>query len=121
MAARGSSVRRIPGNPLGGILRDSQRASRTVTGPMSGGAATVWAALLTTNEQGRVLATFPIPFLDAPIVQLTVGPRGDGTVSPATANVAEVTATTLSLVVWNLDGSAVTSGVTVHATAYERT
>ena len=121
MAARGSPSRRIPGNPLGGILRDAQRASRTVTGPRSGGATTVYAATLATDGFGKAAVVFPAPFLAAPVVQLTTGPNPDGSVSPLVAAVIEVTAIGMSLVVWTLAGAAVGSGVTVYATAYERT
>ena len=118
MATRGGAARRIPGNPLGGILRDSQRAARAVSGPR---AATLYAAHLTTDDQGKVTVLFPVPFIQPPVVQLTVGAGGDGVVTPAVANVLEFTALGLSLVVWTLDGAAVGSGFTVHATAYERT
>jgi hypothetical protein len=121
MAARGSSSRRIPGNPLGGILRDTQRANRAVTGPRSGGAATVYAATLLTDTFGKVSAVFPVPFLEPPVVQLTTGPGLDGVLIPMIATVAEVTPLGMSLVVWTLAGAAAPSGVAVHATAYERT
>lgn len=121
MATRGSPSRRIPGNPLGGILRDSARAARTVTGPLSGGGASVYADTSLTDENGKVFITFPTPFVSAPVVQLTVGPAGNGTSAPAVATVLEVTALTLSLVVWTLAGAPAGSGIIVHTTAYERT
>lgn len=121
MAARGSSSRRIPGNPLGGILRDSQRAARAVTGPLAGGAATVYSAMLTTDEFGKATVVFPLPFLEAPVVNLTVGLRSDGGTIAAFATVSEVTPLGLSLVVWTVAGTAAGNGITVHATAYERT
>lgn len=115
MGTRGGAARQVPGNPLAGLLRDQQRSSRTVTGPLSGGAAQTYSAIVTTGGSGQVVVSFPVSFLQPPVVQATVV-----TDQPRFATVLEATTTNATLVVWTMAG-APASGVTVHVTANERT
>jgi len=95
MALRGSPTRRIPGNPLGGILRDVDRRSRSTTrragrrpaadaaappspgprgerGPAGPpgppGPATTAATVATTGDDGRARWTFPAPYPAPPVL-----------------------------------------------------
>lgn len=116
MATRGSAARRVPGNPLGGILRDAQRKSRAVTGPRGSGAAQRYAGALTTGSSGSATVDFPVPFLEAPAVTATA--ESD---TPRVVTIGSVSATAVTLVAWELDGSTAGSGVVLHVNATERT
>jgi hypothetical protein len=115
MGTRGSSVRQVPGNPLAGLLRDLQRADRTVTGPLSGGAAQTYSVAVMTDVNGQAVVAFPVAFLQPPIVQLTVASD-----QPRFATVSGATTTNATLVVWTPAGTPA-PGVTVHVTANEGT
>ncbi|MGO4418081.1 hypothetical protein AB4Z54_04775 [Streptomyces sp. MCAF7] len=105
MALRGGPARRMPGNPLGGMLRDLDRRTRTTTrrtgrrpaedGPTAPGtgprgergptgppgppgASTTAATVTTTGEDGRARWDYPEPYATPPILAaLPVDPDPD--------------------------------------------
>lgn len=147
MARRGGPSRRMQNNPLGGILRDLDRRSRSSTrrggkrepappvegprgqrgargpaGPPGGlpGAATV----LVTGDDGRAVWDYPEHFDQAPVLTaVAVDPDPDGG-DPVTATVERVDEAHAVLRVWWLrprPASGVIepagAGVRVHVTA----
>jgi hypothetical protein len=133
MALRGSPMRRMVGNPLGGVLRDLDRRSRPTTRRRNGpreqetpdvleglrgsagspgpSAQAYAAAVVVTGEDGRARWIYPAPFSGSPT--LTALPGGHVPAVP----VEEVIAACAVLRVWTLSGSPAPSGVPVHATA----
>jgi len=126
MAVRNSPMRRIPGNPVGGVLRATARAARSTTrrstmipgppgeagvaGPPGPVAAPV-AAVLTCNEvgearwdyadQGGVPMIVATPVADVPLI---------ATLKAASATRAEFR-------VWHCDGTP-WPGATLHVAAF---
>lgn len=117
MALRGGSARRMPGNPLGGMLRDLDRRTRTTTrrtgrrpaaedGPAAPGtgprgergpagppgASTAVATVTMTGEDGRARWDFPEPFASPPVLAalpVDPDPGDDRTVTAALETVTE--------------------------------
>ncbi len=115
MAMRGGAMRRMPGNPLGGMLRDLDRRTRTTTrstgrrapagdppageagppgerGPAGPPGRSTAAAIATTGDDGRTRWTFPAPYAAPPVLTaLPVDPEpgGDRTVTVALEEVTE--------------------------------
>lgn len=135
MAMRGGAMRRMPGNPLGGMLRDLDRRARTTTrsagrrapagdppageagpqgerGPAGPPGRSTAAAIATTGDDGRARWTFPAPY-DVPPV-LAALPAGQTPLVPA---VEEVTAAHAVVRLWTLTGSSAGAGVHVHLMA----
>lgn len=136
MAMRGSPMRRVVGNPLGGVLRDLDRRSRPTTrrrgpceeepppvvleGPRGsegppgppGPARYLAAAVVATGGDGRARWTYPTPFSAPPA--LTALSSGSGPTVPV---VEEITATYAVVRVWTLAGSPTSAGLRVHLTA----
>lgn len=141
MARRGGPGRRVQGNPLGSVLRDLDRRSRSTTtragtgataspvegprgprgapgprGPSGGplGAATV----LVTGEDGRARWKFDEPFTAAPVLTATaVDPDPDGAMT-VLAVWEEAEAAYAVLRVWRVPvGLPVGEGVRVHVVA----
>ncbi|WP_405893676.1 hypothetical protein OG272_15595 [Streptomyces sp. NBC_00104] len=147
MAMRGGAMRRMPGNPLGGMLRDLDRRTRTTTrstgrrapagdppageagspgerGPEGPPGRSTTAAIVTTGDDGRARWMFPAPYALPPVLTaLPVDPEpgGDRTVTVA---LEEVTETCAVVRVWRTRpkrGHGVTDpagpGLFVHLTA----
>lgn len=129
MGMRGGPTRRIVGNPLGGILRDVDRRTRSTTRrrgtsttppaveapeapPRRQSAAAV--AVLDTDQDGRVWWAFPCPFAGPPV--LSALPAGDG---PLLAVAEEVTGSGAVVRVWTTAGVPAAPGVLVHVRATE--
>lgn len=135
MAVRGSAVRRVPGNPLGGLLRDVQRQSRVAQRPKPGppdppgpvvvhvpappttavgaGGGTA-AAVVVTDADGRAVWAYPTPYPGVPVV----GALPVAATAPLTVTVEEVTAARLVVRVWHPASSEPAGGgVRVHVTA----
>ncbi|MGW5925224.1 hypothetical protein ACWF2L_03120 [Streptomyces anulatus] len=119
MAARGTAAHRNPGNPLGGILRDLNRKTRTTSsaqgsrrpGPQGeqgdrgpagkpGAPGTrVLAAVVVTGEDGRAAWAFGEELPAPPVLGATAVDTGlDGTT--VTVAVEEVTTTRAVVRVW---------------------
>ena len=126
MATRGSAVRRIPGNPLGGVLRATARAARSTTrrsvsipgpqgeaGPQGecGAPATVVAAALTSDVLGVARWDFE-PMDTVPLLIAT--PVAD---VPVFATLREASECHAEFLVWHADGTPWT-GATVHVAAF---
>ena len=106
MAMRGGPTRRMPGNPLGGMLRDLDRRTRTTTRRTGGrpaaedgatetrmgprgergpegppgppGPSTMAATVATTGEDSRARFNFPAPYSASPVLTaLPVDPEPD--------------------------------------------
>ena len=132
MGMRGGPTRRIVANPLGGILRDVDRRTRSTTrrrGTSTATAATAEvpevppprprrslaaAAVLETDQDGRVWWAFPCTFAGEPV--LSALPAGDG---PLLAVAEEVTGSGAVVRVWTTVGVPAGSGVLVHVRAAE--
>lgn len=116
MAIRGTSARRVVGNPLTGILRELERDRRAVSGPTGGGSVTTsYAVAQFTDESGRLTVVFPTPFRAFPIVQVTVQ-----SLFPTTANIVTRSETQVVIQVYNTnDGSTAPRGLTTHVYAFE--
>lgn len=110
MAQRGAPHRQLIGNPLGGILRDQERALRTVTGPQGGGALTSYAAVVTLNG-GEAAVTFPRAFTTVPVVTAT----SQGV--PLVCYVASATVTDVTVKAVTIMGAVPPDGVVVHVQA----
>ncbi|MFJ8852378.1 hypothetical protein [Streptomyces sp. NPDC102437] len=142
MALRGSAARRSPDNPLGGVLRDLDRRTRSMehqpkstpapgptgppgdAGPAGPPGPSPAAAVVVTDEDGRATWTL-VPELPAPpvISAVAVDPeRGDG---PLTVTAEDVTGAAVTVRVWRtrpvlglgLLPAVPAPGVTVHLTA----
>lgn len=143
MAMRGGPARRVPGNALGGVLRDLDRRSRATTrrsgrgptpepqrgergpaGPPGPPGRAPLAAVVTTDEEGRARWTFPTPGTVAPVLSaLPVDPDPD-TGRPLFVVLEEADAAHAVVRVWRArprrgQGVAdpVGAGVAVHITA----
>jgi hypothetical protein len=129
MGMRGGPTRRIVGNPLGGILRDVDRRTRSTTRRRSAGGAPapqpgpeqppavrqrVAATVLETDDTGRALWVFPYPFARPPV--LSALPSGD---QPFLTVAEEVTETGAVVRVWAALGLPAGPGVSVHVRAAE--
>ncbi|MFJ2882489.1 MULTISPECIES: hypothetical protein [unclassified Streptomyces] len=143
MALRGSAARRSPDNPLGGVLRDLDRRTRSIehqpkTNPEPGpagppgepgpagpaGPALAAAAAVLTDEDGRATWTFPVALPVPPVISaVAVAPeRDDG---PLTVTAEDVTGATVTVRVWRtrpvlglgILPAVPAPGVTVHLTA----
>lgn len=130
MAVRRSATRRIPGNPLAGILRQTARNARSTTrravavpGPQGeqglqgdpgppGDGGTAVAAILTTDADGVAAWTFP-EMPDAPVVTAVAA-----ALAPVVITVAAVGSTYADLMAWTLDGSPAPY-VTLHVIAMD--
>ena len=128
MTIRGTAGRRVPGNPLAGVLRDLNRRTRATTRrtASSSGEAPARspgpaapprpparsAAVVETGEDGRARWEYPRPFGAPPV--LTALPAGTG---PAVAVLEAATAAYAVVRVWGPDGSPAGAGVRVHLTA----
>lgn len=147
MAVRGSLTRRVPGNPMAGVLRDLQRRSvrstrRRRTGeagqagqvdppivlvnhpvprppaPLSAGPS---AAVAVTNANGMASWAFSPPFGRAPVigaVPVTRGVLGRG--EALTVTIEDVSAEAVTVRVWRINADSVLvapAGVEVHLTA----
>ncbi|HLL36313.1 MAG TPA: hypothetical protein VK545_21075 [Streptomyces sp.] len=129
MTIRGTAGRRVPGNPLAGVLRDPNRRTRTTTrrtNSRGGGEPPTRspgpaapprpparaAAVVETGEDGRARWEYPRPFGAPPV--LTALPAGTG---PAVAVLEAATAAYAVVRVWEPDGSPAGAGVRVHLTA----
>ncbi|MFE6549641.1 hypothetical protein ACFVHS_14780 [Streptomyces sp. NPDC057746] len=144
MGLRGGPTRRLPGNALGGILRDLDRRSRTPspgrgrrreqeaqTGeqlqPARTAAAVPIAAVVVTGEDGRACWTFPAPFALPPVLTALPGdPDPEDDERTVTATLEEVTTWYAVVRVWRTRprrGHGVTSpagsGVQVHLVAVD--
>ena len=148
MAMRGGPARRLTGNPLGGMLRDLDRRTRTTTrrtgtpaGQGEGRAQPLppppppppvvrpgpVAAVVVTGEDGRARWTYPRAYAGAPVLTaVAVDPAPDDDERTATVALEEVTSTYAVVRVWKTRprrGAGVVSpagdGVRVHVTAYE--
>lgn len=138
MAMRGGAARRLPGNPLGGLLRDMDRRTRTTTrrarpaGPPQPEAepaaepaprpAERQAAVLTTGEDGRLRWTYGQPFGQPPVLTaVPVDPAPDSDLGTVVVALEAVTETYAYARAWRVGqrGKAVAAGpgVTVHMTA----
>lgn len=128
MAARGSATRRVPGNPMAGVLRDMSRRSRA---PMRRAgraaaaegrrgsevlrevrAAASVAVVVATGEDGR--AVWAPPLAVGGTLVVTATPAG---ARPLLAVVEEATAGRIVVRVWRPDGGPAGGGVPVHLTA----
>jgi hypothetical protein len=131
MGMRGGPARRIVANPLGGILRDVDRRTRSTTRrrgsatspaavevpeapparPRSSPAA---AAVLETDQDGRARWSFPCQFAVPPV--LSALPTGDRLL---VAVVEEVTGIDAMFRVWTGGGIPAGPGVLLHVRATE--
>lgn len=114
MAQRGAPHRQLIDNPLGGILRDQDRARRTVTGPRGGGSLASYAATLTLSG-GEATVTFPRAFATAPVVTAT----GQG--SALVCFVGAVTTTGVLIKAVTLAGGPPEDGTSIHVQAVSAT
>ena len=121
MAVRNTAARRIPGDPLAGVLRQTARMARRpskratpVPGPQgeqgeagpagppgapAEGYVASAVATLVTDASGVATWTFPEMEGEPSIVATAVG------VAPVIVTSRQVDATTATLHAWNLDGS----------------
>ncbi|MFD8820867.1 hypothetical protein ACFV1C_00610 [Streptomyces sp. NPDC059605] len=145
MALRGSAARRTPDNPLGGVLRDLDRRTRSIehqpkttpepgppgppgepgpVGPAGPPGLAPAAAALVTDDAGRATWTLPVALPVPPVISaVAVAPeRDDG---PLTVTAEDVTGATVTVRVWRtqpvlglgLLPAVPAPGVTVHLTA----
>ncbi|MFF6801155.1 hypothetical protein [Streptomyces sp. NPDC012616] len=91
MAVRGSAARRVPGNAMGGVLRDLKRSARTQSrtpgrqgeqgppgerGEAGPPGPAPLADVVVTGSDGRATWTFPAPFVAPPVLSaLAVDPK----------------------------------------------
>ncbi|KPI33257.1 hypothetical protein OV450_1345 [Actinobacteria bacterium OV450] len=147
MAVRGSASRRVPGNPMAGVLRDLNRSARRVSRRSGGGAggsaveevdppivlpppekrrpAALWpgpaAAVVTTGPEGRAVWRFPAPFSAPPVigaVPVWAGPYGGG--EAVAAAIEKVSEEAVTVQVWLVTAAEVLAGpagMPVHLTA----
>ena len=114
MGIRMSDARRVPGNPLAGVLRSTARTAR------AGGRSRVVAvspgpagAVLQCTADGSVEWAFPAAYQAPPVVTATVvGPW-----RPGVATLSWVTEGRVALQLWDEYGASAPSGTTVHVTA----
>lgn len=123
-------MRRIPGNPLAGVLRATARAARSTTrrsvaipgpegpqgepgptGPAAPGVAAHATAVLETDSEGVAAWTYP-ETADVPVIIATTAGF-----LPVLVTVAEVTETGAVLVAWTLGGERAPD-VLLHVVAY---
>ncbi len=146
MGLRGGPTRRLPGNALGGMLRDLDRRSRTPSPgrgrrreqeaqedmrqePMTAAAAVPVAAVAVTGEDGRARWKFPAPLTATPVLTaLPVDPAPDDDERTVTVAVEEVTPWYAVVRVWRTRprrgqgvASPVGEGVRVHLVAVDAT
>ncbi|MEI5526805.1 hypothetical protein WB388_40115 [Streptomyces brasiliscabiei] len=139
MAMRGGAARRLPGNPLGGLLRDMDRRTRTTTrrarpagAPQPEAAPPAaepaprrverQAAVLTTGEDGRLRWTYGRPFAQPPVLTaVPVDPAPESDLGTVVVALEAVTETYAYARAWRVGqrGKTVAAGpgVTVHMTA----
>lgn len=113
MATRGNPARRVPGNPLAGVLHEIQRSSRTARRTSL---SPVWSGTAEADETGRASVSFTAAFTATPVISVSVL-----STAPYLATVTSASATGAVIAVWNPDGTSAPGGVTVHVTARERT
>lgn len=126
MGMRGGPARRIAGNPLGGLLRDLDRRTRSTTRrrgrpvpppvpvPQPEQSApprrrAEAAVVVSTDDTGRVRWEFPEPLAGSPV--LSALPSGD---KPLLVVVEEATRTQAVVRVWAALGEPAGPGVAVH-------
>jgi len=129
MGMRGGPGRRIVGNPLGGLLRDVDRRTRSTTRRRTGRPPTVApetssappprslvtaSTVLTTDGTGRVEWPFPVTFRTPPV--LSALPAAD---RPYLVVVEDVTTTAAVLRLWAVLGLPAGPGLRVHVHATE--
>lgn len=113
MAMRGSAARRLPGNPLGGLLRDIDRRTRTTTSrrsarlerpapeaappqpapaaaPPAPAPAPSAVGVVVTGLDGRARWTYPEPHLRAPVLTAVAVDPEPGAGRPVFAVLEEV-------------------------------
>lgn len=144
MALRGSAARRSPDNPLGGVLRDLDRRTRSIEhqpksapvqgppgppgepGPEGPPGPAPAAAVVVTDEDGRATWTLS-PALPAPPVVGAVAVALGWDDGPLTVTAEEVTGAAVTVRVWRtrpvlglgLLPAVPAPGVSVHLTATE--
>lgn len=119
MGVRTSDARRIPGNPLGGVLRATSRAARN--GPRKRAAepeedfveepvpVVSRAVSVPCETGGRVRWVFSSQLKTVPVVvAVAVADR------PVTVTITEVTDSAVWLALWELDGTPAPEGTMVH-------
>lgn len=144
MAVRATAKRRVPGNPMAGVLREAARSSRRMRRRRRGRAeeeqvdppidlppperkrtsalqpAPV-AAVAVTDPHGRATWRFPVPFASLPVIgalPVWTAPHAGGQV--LTVAVEEVTVEAVTVRVWRVTPVSVMpgpGGVSVHLTA----
>lgn len=127
MGRRTSAGRSLPGNPLGGVLRATQRQARAATrrmprptedaAPVAAATppATPFIGVVETNASGVAHFVFPATLDAAPVVAASVVCDG-----PATVTVAWVTYAAVALRVWDEYGATAAPGTAVHVVAHPR-
>ncbi|MCM1964826.1 hypothetical protein [Streptomyces sp. G1] len=144
MAVRGTPTRRVPGNPMAGVLRDLQRSARTMrrtrkpreaeqvdppivltSHPVPKRPAALWAGpaarVAVTNANGMASWAFSPPFDRSPVigaVPVTRGVLGRG--EALTVTIEEVSPEAVTVRVWRITADAALvapPGVGVHLTA----
>lgn len=129
MAVRNTAARRIPGDPLAGVLRQTARLARRSTrstpvagppgppgdpgppGPAAPGLTATAVATLMTDDEG--VATWAFPAMDG-AAYIVATATGD---VPLVVTAQQVDATFATLYVWDMDGFPA-PGVTLVAVAY---
>ena len=122
MAIRNTASRRIPGDPLAGLLRETARVARrssrapSVAGPPGpqgepGSDAATTVATLVTGPDGTATWTFPMMAGDACIVATAVA------AGPVLVTVVQNSATAATVFAWTVTGQPA-PGVTVTAVAF---
>lgn len=143
MAMRGGPARRVPGNALGGLLRDIDRRSRTTTrrsgrgpapepergergpaGPPGPPGKAPRAAVVVTDDEGRARWEFPAPYTVLPVLTALPVDPDPAAGRPVFAVLEEVTAEYAVVRVWRARprrGQGVAdpagAGVSVHVAA----
>lgn len=125
MAIRNSPMRRVPGNPLAGVLQQTARKARSTSrrssvpgppgpegppGPMPD-MVPVLATVLTCDAAGVARAEWPPLQFPATVVATPVGVA-------ALVTVSEVTATGVALQAWLPDGVGVAAFQSLHVVAF---
>jgi len=124
MASRGAANRRLPGNPMGGVLRDLGRQSRTTSrkpgrvgaqgeqgppgipgppgepGQQGPPGAPPAAAIVTTGADGRATWAFLRPFTAPPVISALAVDTTPGDDRTVTVALEQVTATHAVVRVW---------------------
>ncbi|MFJ6014449.1 hypothetical protein [Streptomyces sp. NPDC092952] len=142
MALRGTAARRSPDNPLGGVLRDLDRRTRSIEhqpkttpepgpqgppgepGPAGPPGPAPAAAAVRTGDDGRATWTLPVALPVPPVISAVAAApeRDDG---PLTVTAEDVTGATVTVRVWRtrpvlglgLLPAVPAAGVMVHLTA----